>query len=60
MNVGRVYSELKNNDDAAIERFKKAIELKPDFAQAYQLLGKLYHRRTDPEAIQTSSARNQV
>jgi tetratricopeptide (TPR) repeat protein len=52
INVGRVYSELKNNDDAAIESFRKAIELKPDFAWAYRQLGLLYHRRkNDAEAI---------
>lgn len=52
LNVGRVYSELKKNDDAAIEKFKKAIELKPDLAWAHQLLAKLYHRRNnDLEAI---------
>ena len=45
MNVGRVYAELKNNDDAALESFKKAVELKSDLGKAHQLLGNLYHRR---------------
>lgn len=50
MNVGRVYSELKNNDDAAIQSFKKAIEIKSDLPFAHHLLGNLYHRRKDDVA----------
>jgi tetratricopeptide (TPR) repeat protein len=45
LNIARVYFELKHNEDAAISYFKKAIELKPDYAEAYSQWGSLYFVR---------------
>ncbi len=51
-NMADVYSDLKHNYDAAIERIKQVIALKPDSARAYQCLGAAYHHKNDDtEAI---------
>jgi tetratricopeptide (TPR) repeat protein len=44
VNMARVYLELKNNNQGAIGCLKKAIEIKPSFAEAYSLLGVAHNR----------------
>jgi tetratricopeptide (TPR) repeat protein len=47
-----LYFGKKGNDNAAIQNLTKAVALKPNYAQAYWLLGKSYtHKRNDEEAI---------
>lgn len=41
--LGQVYLQLKGNSRAAAGQCKKAIEVKPDYADAYLQLGIVYH-----------------
>lgn len=51
-NIADLYSGLKRNYEAAIEYYRKAIEIKPDYAQAYRGLGHAYRQKNnDAEAI---------
>ena len=45
--VGGIYYEKMKNNDKAIEFYKKAIELKPDFAAAYPSLGIIYREKQE-------------
>lgn len=47
---GRVYFELKQNHDAAIESLKKAIDLQSDFAEAHYELALVYRQIYDEAA----------
>jgi tetratricopeptide (TPR) repeat protein len=50
--AGNLYFAVKHNDDAAVNNLKKAVDLKPDYAQAYLELGEAYHHKhDDAEAI---------
>lgn len=40
-----IYSNLKQNNDAAIEALKKSVEVKPDYGNGYRFLGVLYQRK---------------
>lgn len=52
MKFGQGYFELKHNDEAAIQYFKRAIELKPDYAEAHWRLGMAHHHnKDDAEAV---------
>ena len=52
IDMADVYSNLKNNHDAAIGLLKQAIEIKPDHAGAYRNLGVMYQRKKNiTEAI---------
>ena len=53
------YGQLQNREyDAAIETFKKAIQIDPNLAPAYCRLGQLYYRRANlkeaEQALQTA------
>lgn len=48
INMGDVYSQ-EANTTGAIREFKKAIELKPDYADAYHNLATIYYRLGDIE-----------
>ena len=51
MEVGKFYMH-KGDADAAIDRFKHAITLKPNFAEPRMLLGEIYEKKGDtPQAI---------
>lgn len=51
INMGDAYCQ-EGNTDGAIREFKKAIELKPDYADAYHNLANVYHTKGDlKEAI---------
>jgi len=47
--IGYNYRDMKK-DDKAIAAFQKAIELKPDYEDAYVILGLLYEAKKDPKA----------
>lgn len=52
MTLGQGYFELKHNDEAAIQYLKRAIELKPDYAEAHWRLGLAHHHnKDDAEAV---------
>lgn len=51
-----VYLNLMHNDDAAIERLGKVIEIKPDSAEAYWRLAQVFrHKQNNTEAIKQLS-----
>ena len=45
-NMGDVYAQ-EGNTEGAIREFKKAIEIRPDYADAYHNLANIYHRKGD-------------
>jgi len=45
-NMGDVYGQ-EGNTEGAIREFKKAIEIKPDYADAYHNLANIYHHKGD-------------
>ena len=46
MEVGKFYMH-KGDSDAAIDRFKHAITMKPNFAEPRMYLGELYEKKGD-------------
>jgi len=48
--MGYYYREKKENDKAIIG-YEKAIELKPDYEEAYVILGVLFSAKKDPKAL---------
>jgi tetratricopeptide (TPR) repeat protein len=46
-NIGDLYFGVKHNDEAAIYNFRKAIEVKPDYVDAYVQLAQVYRRKND-------------
>ena len=53
--LGYALREQKENDKA-IMSFQKAVELKPDYEQAYVILGLLYSAKKDPKALEYYSS----
>jgi tetratricopeptide (TPR) repeat protein len=52
LNKARVYYELKNNDELAIEALKKAIDIRLDYSEAYYRLALIYlHQHDESQAI---------
>lgn len=47
MNLGQGYLDIKQNAEAAIQYFRKAVELKPDYAEAHWRLGLAHHHKKD-------------
>ncbi len=45
------YFREKQQYDKAIAAFQKAVELKPDYEEAYVILGVLYSNKKDPKAL---------
>lgn len=47
MMLGQGYLDLKQNAEAAIQYFRRTIELKPDYAEAHWRLGLAHHHKKD-------------
>lgn len=45
--LGEVYSMAQNNQDKAIEQFRRAVTIKPDFADGWYNLGYAYFQKSD-------------
>ncbi len=45
LNRGVFYAHVENNPDKAIELYQKALENKPDFALAYENMGRVYDKK---------------
>ena len=47
--IGMIYRKMENNEDAAIESFKKATQINPQYSDAFFYLGWLYNKKGDYE-----------